>query len=155
MHRNGTGDRFDNRRKLNEDAVAGGLNEAALVLGDCGIDQFTAQFPHPVQCASLILAHEPAVSHDIGRKNSGEPALDPIRRSSLHGGPSSRRSLHLGVRPCTIGERRSSTQPRRCSVAQQGRLKEAEVHLTNAQRLAPPNDPRPAQALERLRLKKG
>jgi tetratricopeptide (TPR) repeat protein len=35
-----------------------------------------------------------------------------------------------------------------------GRLKEAEVHLENARRLAP-NDPRPARALERLRLKKG
>jgi Flp pilus assembly protein TadD len=35
-----------------------------------------------------------------------------------------------------------------------GQFKEAEVHLTNAQRLAPPNDPRPARALERLRLKK-
>jgi Flp pilus assembly protein TadD len=35
-----------------------------------------------------------------------------------------------------------------------GRLAEAEVNLVNARRLAP-NDPRPARALERLRLKKG
>jgi Flp pilus assembly protein TadD len=35
-----------------------------------------------------------------------------------------------------------------------GRLKEAEVHLSNAQRLAP-NDPRLLGALKRLRLKKG
>jgi tetratricopeptide (TPR) repeat protein len=35
-----------------------------------------------------------------------------------------------------------------------GRLKEAEEHLEIARRLAP-NDPRPARALERLRLRKG
>jgi Flp pilus assembly protein TadD len=75
----------------------------------------------------------------LSLKYLGEPeaALEPLRKGieCTPGDP----QLQLG-----LGE----------VLLELGRLKEAEVHLEIARRLAP-NDPRPGRALEQLRLKKG
>jgi hypothetical protein len=85
LDRNRTCDGLNDAQKLAQDAVAGRLENAALMLGDLRVNQFAAQRLDACQRAGLILTHESAVSRDIGREDGGEPALDPIRRSSLHG----------------------------------------------------------------------
>src|SRR5271165_6238632 len=59
LHGNRTGNGFNNAWELYEDAVAGGFDDAALVLGYFGIDEFAAMLFEPCQRASLIVAHEP------------------------------------------------------------------------------------------------
>ena len=54
-----TGNGFNNARKLYEDAVAGGFDDTAFVVGYFGIDEFAAMLFEPRQGARLILAHEP------------------------------------------------------------------------------------------------
>ena len=78
LHRDRAGDGFDNAREFDQDAVAGGLDDAALVLGDIGIDQLAAQRLEARQGAGLVLAHQPAIPRDIGREDGREPALDPL-----------------------------------------------------------------------------
>ena len=43
LHRDRAGDGLDDAREFDQDAVAGRLDDAALVLGDLGIDQFAPQ----------------------------------------------------------------------------------------------------------------
>ena len=76
--RDGAGDRLDDARELDQDAVAGGLDDAALVLGDVRIDQVAAMRLEPRQGAGFVLAHQPAVAGDIGGENGREPAFDPL-----------------------------------------------------------------------------
>jgi hypothetical protein len=78
LHGERAGDRFDNAGKLCEDSVAGGLDDAALVLGDLRVDQLAAEGLEAREGAGLVLAHEPAVSRNIGREDGREPALDPL-----------------------------------------------------------------------------
>ena len=47
-------------------AVAGALDDAAVMRGDRGIDQIAAQRPQPRQGAIFVRAGEPAVADDIG-----------------------------------------------------------------------------------------
>jgi hypothetical protein len=74
LHRKRAGDGFDDARKLDQEAVAGGLDEVALVLGDLRIDLLAAQPLEARQGAGLVQPHQPTVARDIGR----EPALDPL-----------------------------------------------------------------------------
>jgi hypothetical protein len=48
LHRGSTGDRLNDAWKLDQDAVARGFDDAALVLGDLGIDEFTAMGSEPL-----------------------------------------------------------------------------------------------------------
>ena len=61
-----------------EQPVAGGLDDAPLVLGDLRVDQIAAQRLEARQGAGLVRFHQAAVSRDIGRENGREPALDPL-----------------------------------------------------------------------------
>ncbi len=72
------GDRFDDARELDQNAVAGGLDDAALVLGNLRVDQLAAMGAQPRQRAGLVLAHQPAVAGDIGGEDGRKPALDPF-----------------------------------------------------------------------------
>jgi hypothetical protein len=63
------GDGFDDALKLDKQPVAGGLDDAALVLGDLRVDQIAAQRPQTRQRAGLVPFHQTAVSRDIGRED--------------------------------------------------------------------------------------
>ncbi len=78
LHRDRAGDRLDDTWELDQDAVAGRLYDAALVLGDLRIDQLAAMGSQPRQRAGFVLAHQAAVAGDIGGENGREPALDPL-----------------------------------------------------------------------------
>jgi hypothetical protein len=62
LHRNRTRDRLDDARELDQDAIAGRLDDAALVLGDLRVDQFAAQSLEPCKGTGLILSYQPAVA---------------------------------------------------------------------------------------------
>jgi hypothetical protein len=78
LQRDGAGDRFDDAREFDQDSIAGSLDDASLVLGDLRVDQIAAQRPEARQGAGLVPFHQAAVSHDVGRQNGREPALDPL-----------------------------------------------------------------------------
>ena len=56
----------DHAAELDEAAVAGALDDAAVMRGDGGVDQVAAEAPQPRQRAILVRAGEPAVADDIG-----------------------------------------------------------------------------------------
>ena len=80
MHLGGAADRIDNREKLREQAVAGGFDYAAPMLGDLGIDQVAPVRLEGCQRADLVRAHHAAVSGDIRRQNRRQPPLDTLLR---------------------------------------------------------------------------
>ena len=59
LHFDGAAHRVDNAGELDEQPVAGSLDDAATVLGDFGVDQFPQVRLQPFVCALLIRAHQP------------------------------------------------------------------------------------------------
>ena len=55
----------DHAAELDEAAVAGALDDAAVMQGDGRIDQVAAQRPEPRQRAILVRAREPAIADDV------------------------------------------------------------------------------------------
>ena len=64
---------IDDADEFHQHAVAGGLDDAAPVLGDLGIDQFLAMRLELAKRAFLVDAHQPAVAGDVARENRGQP----------------------------------------------------------------------------------
>ena len=71
----GTAQRLHRAGKLHEEAVAGGLEEPALMRGDERFYNVGAQSPHARQGARLICADHGRVADDIGRQDGGKTAL--------------------------------------------------------------------------------
>ena len=53
-------------------AVAGALDDAAVMHGDGRVDQIAAQRPQPRKRAILVGAGEPAVADDVGHQDRRE-----------------------------------------------------------------------------------
>ena len=83
----------DDARKLSQDAVAGGVNDASDVPAYQRQDHALMRLDVPYG-GGLIRVHEPAVASDIGGKNGGEPAAD----QGLLGHVSSAPVLHIALR---------------------------------------------------------
>ena len=58
-------DRVDYATELDDAAVAGALDDAPMVHGDCGINQITAQRAQSRQSSIFVRAREPAVADHI------------------------------------------------------------------------------------------
>ena len=71
--------RVDDAGELDEQPVAGGLDDAAVMLGDGRVDQLRAQRLEPRERALLVGAHQPGVAGDIGGEDRGELALNGRR----------------------------------------------------------------------------
>jgi hypothetical protein len=56
-------------RELGQNTVAGRFEDTPTVLGDFGVDDLGSDSLENLQCASLILAHEPAIADYIGCKD--------------------------------------------------------------------------------------
>ena len=72
----GAAHRIDGACKLNQGTVTRGLDDAAAMLRDLGIDDFA---PVRLECskrAFLVEAHQPAVAGDIGSKDGCQPPFD-------------------------------------------------------------------------------
>jgi hypothetical protein len=78
LHRNRTGDGLNDARELDQDAIAGGLDDAAPVFCNIRIDQFAAVTLKPGKSPSLVPAHKAAVTDDIGGENGRKPAFYPL-----------------------------------------------------------------------------
>ena len=68
----------DGARELGEQRVAGGIGDAAAVLGDQRVDDRAAR-GKPAQCPVLVGAHQPAVLGDVGGENRRQTTLDMPR----------------------------------------------------------------------------
>ena len=83
----GAGHRIDDAWELREEPVARVLHDAALVLGDLGVDQLRAVgFPGGMG-AGLVQAHEPAVGHGVCGEDGGQA---PVHRQTSTSYPSPR-----------------------------------------------------------------
>ena len=68
--------RVDDAGELDQEAVAGGLDDAAAMLGDLRIDDFGAQRLEPAEGAFLVGFDQARVARDIGREDRREPTFD-------------------------------------------------------------------------------
>jgi len=95
LYGNRASDGFDHARELDQNAVAGGLNDAAAVLGDLGIDQCGAMRLEPREGIFLVGAHEPAVTRHVRGENGGQPAFEPLP-AHRYGNPAARQASTRG-----------------------------------------------------------
>ena len=58
--------RVDDAAELDDAAVAGALDDAAMMHGDCGVNQIAAQRPQPRQNPVLVGSGKPRIPDDIG-----------------------------------------------------------------------------------------
>ena len=72
----GAGHRVHDAGELDEEAVAHGLEEPPLMLGDLGLDHLGAERPDRGEGAGLVLPHHLRIADDIGGEDGGEAALD-------------------------------------------------------------------------------
>ena len=74
LHLDGAAQRIHHTAKLDQQPVAGGFDEAPLVLGDFRIEEFAAQRLEAFEGAALIGADQPRIPRHIGREDRREPA---------------------------------------------------------------------------------
>ena len=69
LHFDRAAHRVDDAAELDDAAVAGALDDAAVMHGDRGIDQIAAQRAQPRQGAIFVRAREPAIADHIRDQN--------------------------------------------------------------------------------------
>ena len=69
LHFEGAAHRVDDAAELDDAAVAGALDDAAMMHGDCGIDQIAAQRAQSRQGSIFVRASEPAIADHIRDQN--------------------------------------------------------------------------------------
>ena len=74
----GAAHRLDGAGEIDQQAVAGALDDAAAVGGDMRLDQLAEMALQALQRAFLVAAHQPAVAGDVGRQDGGEPAFGAL-----------------------------------------------------------------------------
>jgi hypothetical protein len=87
LDRDGAFDGIDCARKIGDETVAGGIEDAAAMGGDQSIEDYPVGL-QPAQRADLVQPHEAAVLGNIGRKYHGELSfdyLDLCHRPSFEG----------------------------------------------------------------------
>src|SRR5262249_27738987 len=85
--------RFDRARKLCQEPVAGVLDNAAAVFGNCRGDSVGHERRQFGMRSLFVIVHEPRVASDVGGQYRRQPALDPDW-PLLHHGPQPNRQ-HL------------------------------------------------------------
>ena len=70
--------RIDGAGELHQHAVAGGLDDAAAMRGDTGIDQRLAQRLSVGERAFLVATHQAAVAGDIRRQHRRQPPFHAL-----------------------------------------------------------------------------
>jgi len=74
LHRNRAANRIDDARKFHQHSVAGGLDDAAMVLGDLRIEELMAQRFQAFERTLLVRPHQPRIPRHIGGEDRGETA---------------------------------------------------------------------------------
>ena len=75
----GPAHRLDRAGKLNEEAVASGLDDAAAVPGDAGIDQLAPARLELGEGALLVRPHQARIAGDIGGGDRRDLAFGRLR----------------------------------------------------------------------------
>ena len=78
LHLDRAAHRVDDAGELDEQPVAGGLDDAAAVLVDLGVDQLAPNRLQRRERAFLVRAHQPRIAGDIGRQDRRQPPLYAI-----------------------------------------------------------------------------
>jgi hypothetical protein len=65
---------IDHARKLDQHAVAGGLDDAAMVLGDLRVEELAAQRFEAFEGGALVDADQPRIRRHIGGQDRRETA---------------------------------------------------------------------------------
>src|SRR5216683_591545 len=81
-------ERVDDAGELDQEAVAGGLDDAAVMAGDFWVDQLGAERLEPAERPFLIGFDQPRVAGDVSREDRRKPTFDAIPRFGLHGASS-------------------------------------------------------------------
>jgi hypothetical protein len=81
---------IDDARKLHQHAVAGGLDDATVMLPDFRVDEFATMRLQPIDGTFLIGSHQPRITRHIG----GQDGRKPARRGRSYG--LTRSSLVIG-----------------------------------------------------------
>src|SRR5262249_20971399 len=108
---------------VGELAVAGGLDQPPLVLGDFRLDQLAPVRAEPVDRAFLVGADEARVTRDIRGENGGKPTLHGwlLLRGDPTGGPAMRcRGWLYGVSAAGRQVSRHTPSPRDSGERAQG-----------------------------------
>ncbi len=79
--------RVDDAAELDDAAIAGALDDAAMMHGDCGIDQIAAQRAQSRQSSIFVRASQPAITDHI--RNQNRRNLSGL----AHGAPSGHRTI--------------------------------------------------------------
>jgi hypothetical protein len=74
-------DCVDDARKFHQHAVAGGFDDASVMLSDFRIDELAAMGLQALERAVLVGAHQPRIARHIGGQNRGETAFDGLFHS--------------------------------------------------------------------------
>src|SRR5262249_46456159 len=73
LHLDRAAQRVHHTAELDQQPVAGGLDQTAAVLGDLRIEELAAQRPEAFEGAAFIGADQPRIARDIGRKDRRKP----------------------------------------------------------------------------------
>jgi len=74
LHRDRAAHRIDDAGKFDQQAVASGLDDAAVMLGDFRIEELAAQRFQTFKRTLLIRPHQPGIPRHIGGEDRGETA---------------------------------------------------------------------------------
>src|SRR5580700_7055637 len=74
LHLDRAAHRIDDATKLHQQAVAGGLDDAAAVLGDLRVEELMAQRLEAFVRAFFVGPHQPRIPRDIGGEDRSEAA---------------------------------------------------------------------------------
>ncbi len=78
LHFHRTARRIDGAGELDQHAVAGGLDDAAVMRGDAGIDQGLPEHLQLGQRALLVTAHQPAIAGDVSRQHRRQSPIHAL-----------------------------------------------------------------------------
>jgi hypothetical protein len=76
LHFGGASHRIDDAGELEKQTVAGGLDDAAVMTGDLGIDQLGTERLEPSQRAFLVGFDQARITRDISGQDRREPTFD-------------------------------------------------------------------------------
>src|SRR5271165_21112 len=81
-------ERVDDAGELDQKAIAGRLDDPALMVGNSRIDHLGAERLGPAERAFLVRSHQPRIPRHIGGEDCGETACDGTLPCGLHGASS-------------------------------------------------------------------
>ena len=94
---NGTAYRIHGARKLDQHAVAGGLDDPPAIVGDGGVNEGLPDSLEPGQRAFLVYAHEAAITGDIRSQHRRQSSFHALARQGAPKWPFADPSKHGGL----------------------------------------------------------